>query len=230
VPFGVLTTHSRIDPGAIMSAEDPGSVTRLLKGLKEGQPEAVEAIWNRYYQRVLAVARRRLRGGPHDAAEDDEDVALSALNGLAAGAAQGRFPRLDDRSDLWHVLAAITVRKAINRRRWYERRKRSGPRASGDQAATAGPHDHAESPDADSVLDRVVSKEPIPEAVALLQDQLENLLAALDDPVLRRIAEWRMEGASNAEIARKLGRARRTVERKIVRIRVIWEKIDDEAD
>ena len=46
-----------------MSAEEPGSITRWLKGLKEGQPEAVEAIWNRYFQRVLTVRRCRWRGG-----------------------------------------------------------------------------------------------------------------------------------------------------------------------
>ena len=214
----------------MMSAEDPGSITRLLRGLKEGRPDAVEAIWNRYFQRVLAVARRRLRGGPHPAIEDDEDVALSAFTGLAAGAVNGRFERLEDRSDLWQVLAAITVRKAINRRRWYRRWKRSGRPTSGDPAGAAGPLGHAGSPDRNGVLDRAVSKEPVPEIVAMLREQREHLLAALDDPLLRRIAEWRMEGTSNAEIARKLGRALRTVERKIERIRLIWEKMDEDAD
>ncbi len=69
-----------------MSAEEPGSITRWLRGLKAGRPEAVEAIWRRYYDRVLAVARDRLRGGPHQAVEDGEDVALSALHGLADAA------------------------------------------------------------------------------------------------------------------------------------------------
>ena len=46
--------------------------------------------------------------------------ALSALNnGLAAERRTGRFERLDDRADLWQILAAITLRKAITRRRWY---------------------------------------------------------------------------------------------------------------
>ncbi len=121
-----------------MSAERPGSITRWLEGLKAGRPEAVDAIWRRYYDRVFAVARRRLQQGPHQAVEDGEDVALSALHNLAAGAAQGRFERLDDRSDLWQVLAAITVKKAIGRRRWYDRWKRlPGRPASGGPAAAS---------------------------------------------------------------------------------------------
>lgn len=207
-----------------MSAEEPGSITRLLQGLKEGRPDAVAAIWDRYFQRVLAVARRRLRGGPQQAVEDGEDVALSAFCGLAAGAAEGRFDRLEDRSDLWQILAAITLRKAINRRRWYRRRKRAGRPVSGGQASG-----HTGSPAGDDLLAGAVSKEPIPELAAMMREQLERLLDVLDDPLLRRIAEWRMEGATNAEIAGKLGKAVRTVERKLELIRLIWEKVVDDT-
>jgi DNA-directed RNA polymerase specialized sigma24 family protein len=210
-----------------MSAEEPGSITRLLQGLKEGRPEAVAAIWDRYYQQVLAVARRRLRGGPQQAVEDGEDVALSAICGLAAGAAEGRFDRLEDRSDLWQILAAITLRKAINRRRWYGRRKRAGRPVSGGQAS--GHAGHAGPPDGDDLLAGAVSKEPIPELAAMMREQLDHLLDVLDDPVLRRIAEWRIEGATNAEIAGKLGKAVRTVERKLGLIRLIWEKMVDDT-
>ena len=158
-----------------------------------------------YYDRVFAVARRRLRQGPHQAVEDGEDVALSALHGLAAGAAQGRFERLDDRSDLWQVLAAITVKKAIHRRRWYDRWKRSGRPASGDAATASARPRRAASLDESGLLARAVSKEPIPELSAILREQLEQLLRGPHRPHLRQIAEWRMEGASNTEIAQRLG-------------------------
>jgi DNA-directed RNA polymerase specialized sigma24 family protein len=210
-----------------MSAEEPGSITRWIRGLKAGQPEAVEAIWRRYYDRVLAVARHRLRQGPRPATQDDEDVALSALHGLAAGAARGRFDRLDDRSDLWQLLAAITVKKALSRRRWYDRWKRSGRPSTRDPAATSVRLRHATSPDEAGLLARAVSKEPVPELSLTLREQLEQLLDALTDPILRQIAEWRMQGDSNAEIARRLGRAVRTVERKVELIRLSWEKLID---
>jgi DNA-directed RNA polymerase specialized sigma24 family protein len=211
-----------------MSAEDPGSITRWLVGLKAGRPDAVDAIWRRYYDRVFAVARRHLGQCPHQAVEDGEDVALSALNGLAAGAAQGRFDHLDDRTDLWQVLAAITVKKASHRRRWYDRWKRSGRPASGGPATASARPRRPASPDEAGLLARAVSKEPIPELSAILREQLEQLLEALTDPTLRQIAEWRIEGASNTEIARRLGRAVRTVERKLELIRLTWEKIGDD--
>jgi DNA-directed RNA polymerase specialized sigma24 family protein len=225
----VPTTRIRFDPGVMMSAEDPGSITRWLEGLKAGRPEAAEAIWERYYARVVAMAQCRLRLGPHQAVEDGEDVALSALNGLYAGAAQGRFERLDDRSDLWQVLAAITVKKAIHRRRWYNRWKRAGRPSPLASASSAGilrvnPSDEA------GLLARAVSKEPIPEISVILHEQLERLLDALTDPTLRQIADWRLEGIPNAEIAQRLGRAVRTVERKLELIRLIWETMGDDGD
>src|SRR5262249_21307379 len=72
----------------------------------------------------------------------------------------------------------------------------------------------------------VASKEPTPESAAIVQE----LLDALSDPILRAIALERMDGLSNVEIARKLGCAVRTVERKIERIRVIWAEIGAAAD
>ena len=44
--------------------------------------------------------------GPRLAADaDEEDAALSAFHCLCEGAVRGRFLRLDDRDDLWRVLA-----------------------------------------------------------------------------------------------------------------------------
>jgi DNA-directed RNA polymerase specialized sigma24 family protein len=211
-----------------MSAEEPGSITRWLQALKAGRPDAVEAIWRRYYDRVLAVARLRLRQGPHQAVEDGEDVALSALNGLADAAAQGRFERLDDRFDLWQILAGITVKKALQRRRWYNRWKRSGRPTSADRATSPERPRHATPRVEHDFLTRAVSKEPDPEFAAILREQIEHLLGALPDPTLRQIAEWRMQGATNTEIARKLGRAVRTIERKVDLIRLVWEKTGDD--
>ncbi len=68
-----------------MSADDPGSITRWLDGLKAGQPAAADAIWRRYYERVVAVARQRLQSSSHQVVEDGEDVALSAFQDLSPG-------------------------------------------------------------------------------------------------------------------------------------------------
>jgi IS30 family transposase len=55
-----------------------------------------------------------------------------------------------------------------------------------------------------------------------MADQLRHLLDRLDDDTLRSIAILRMHGHSVAEIATKLGRVHRAIERKLDRIRVVW--------
>src|SRR6516225_6003270 len=82
------------DRGA-MSSDEGGSVTRWVGGLQGGDPDAVPALWERYFARLVALARRRLASVRHGrAVEDEEDAALSAFESFCAGAALGRFPRL----------------------------------------------------------------------------------------------------------------------------------------
>jgi RNA polymerase sigma factor (sigma-70 family) len=212
----------------MMSTDDPGSITRWIEGLKAGQPAAADAPWRHYYERVVAVARRRLQSDPGSAIEDAEDVALSAVYGHCAGADEGRFEHLDDRMDLWQLLMAITVKKALDRLAWYGRLKRGGNRVLHIQTSTAGAENADENhPDA---LAQLISKDPTPEAVAVIQEQFRELLDALPDPTLRQIAEWRMEGLSTTEIAKGMGCVVRTVERRIERIRMIWEEIREGPD
>jgi RNA polymerase sigma factor (sigma-70 family) len=215
----------------MMSADDPGSITRWLEDLKAARPEAVDAIWRRYYQRVVALARRRLQAAPQCAVEDQEDVALSAIHGLCEAAAQGRFERLNDRVDLWQLLVAITVKKTLTRHQRYNRQKRGGSRVVNGQAqagnpSAAGPDD-ADDRDA---LALAVSREPGPDSAAIIAEQVHELLDVLPDWTLRQIAEWRMDGLSNVEIAAKMGCAVRTVERKLERIRMIWARFADKTD
>jgi len=211
-----------------MSDEETGSVSRWINALKEGQPAAADALWRRYYERVVAIARRRLQSGPQQSVEDAEDVAVSAFYSLCAGAARGQFQQLTDRVDLWQLLAAITVKKALSQRQRYGRLKRGGGQIILGQTA-AEPDDKAihDEPDA---LASVLSKAPSPESAAIIQEQFQKLLDALEDATLCQIALWRMDGLSNAEIAEKMGCVLRTVERKIERIRLIWEEIGADLD
>ena len=44
----------------------------------------------------------------------------------------------------------------------------------------------------------------------------------LDSDTLRKIAQWKMEGYKNEEIADRLGLTRRSIERKLQWIRKVW--------
>jgi hypothetical protein len=61
-----------------MATGDEGSVTRWLAELKAGDPAAAQRLWARYFADLVRLARARLRQAPR-AAEDEEDVALSAF-------------------------------------------------------------------------------------------------------------------------------------------------------
>src|SRR5262249_3160974 len=90
-----------------------GSVTAWIDQHCAGDHDATQQLWQRYFQRLVELARKKLRGAPRGMA-DEEDVALSALDSFFRGAEQGRFPQLHDRDDLWYLLLVITERKAID--------------------------------------------------------------------------------------------------------------------
>jgi DNA-directed RNA polymerase specialized sigma24 family protein len=52
------------------------SVTQWLDRLKAGDPDAAQKLWERYFGRLVGLARKKLRAVPRRAA-DEEDVALS---------------------------------------------------------------------------------------------------------------------------------------------------------
>src|SRR4051794_35421101 len=100
-----------------------GSVTRWVGPLAQGDEQAAQRLWDEYFARLVALARSRLRGAARRVA-DEEDIALSAFNSFCRGAERGRFPRLNDRDDLWQMLVVITVRKAIDLTRRENRQSR----------------------------------------------------------------------------------------------------------
>src|SRR5262249_22722064 len=89
-----------------------GSVTAWIEQLRAGDHAAAERLWKGYFQRLVVLARRKLRRAPSGMA-GAEDVALSAFANFCRGVEQGRFPKLHDRDDLWRLLFVITERKAI---------------------------------------------------------------------------------------------------------------------
>lgn len=202
-----------------MEGEIQGSVTGWLGALKEGDPEAVQPLWERYYTKLVGLARGKLQQRRRNgAAEDEEDAALSAFHSFCDGAARGRFPKLGDRDDLWKLLVVITARKISAQAQREGRLKRGAGRVIGE-GVLAG--DDSSSPG--GPLDLLPGPEPTPEFAAQVAEEVQRLLDALDDDQLRKIAVDRMEGYTTDEIAERLGCARRTVARRLDLIRKAWE-------
>jgi RNA polymerase sigma factor (sigma-70 family) len=191
----------------------PGTVSRLIQQLPN--PEAFEKLWQNYFPRLVNLARTRLRGVPR-ASADEEDVALSALNSFIKGFERGRFPKLSDREGLWRLLVIITVRKAIDLRAHV-----NCPRRGGGKVFNETDLDNPEAEEA--WLAQVMDQEPTPEMGEILRGEVDHLLNRLPDPQLRSIAQLKLEGWTNGEIAQQLGCAEITVERRLRRIRQILE-------
>src|SRR6516162_10077120 len=153
-----------------MTDQPDGSVTRWIGDLVAGDAagSAAQKLWERYFDRLVHLARDRLRAGPRGPA-DAEDAALDTFDSFCRGAAAGRFPRLDDRDDLWSLLVTITVRKAADQLRRERRQKRGGGRVRGAQElgrADAG----------GGGLDEVIGREPTPDLAAMVAEQYLHLL------------------------------------------------------
>ena len=191
----------------------PGSVSRLISGLKEGDRQAMQRLWECYFQPLVRLARSRLHHGRCRVASA-EDVALEAFlefcDRLARPDADRKFPRLHSREHLWKLLACFTVRTAFDFNQKQARRAGivRGESALGEEGFTP-----------------FASREPAPEfatAVAELLDQLR-------DDALRMVALRTMAGCTAAEIARELDCSPSTVERKLRSIRSIWKSQEKPA-
>jgi DNA-directed RNA polymerase specialized sigma24 family protein len=113
------------------------SVSIWIREVIDGNEDAAQQLWDRYFPDLLRIARNRLRSIPKRMA-DEEDVALSALNSFFGAAQKGRFPDLADRDSLWRLLSRITQRKAVDVLRRHLAQKRGGAtRRHADRVQTA---------------------------------------------------------------------------------------------
>lgn len=197
------------------------SITRWIDGLKHGDEDSAEQIWQHYFASLVNLAKRRLDCLPRSVA-DEEDVALSALNSVILGARAQKFPELSDRSDLWKLLVVVTTRKACARQRRHFAAKRPDRNvvrnASKDAASDV------------SELSKVLGREPSPELAAIFAEQVHHLLTVLPGDEFRQVALMRLEGYTNREIAAKLNWYEVKVERRLRIIRKCWSSAVESGD
>ena len=66
------------------------SLSTWITGLKDGDQAAAERLWHMYFEKMVLLARRKLRGAS-TAATSEEDVALSAFKSFCLGIQRGRY-------------------------------------------------------------------------------------------------------------------------------------------
>lgn len=177
-------------------------LTLWMQQLRDLDSSAAQRLWEQYAERLVAVARERF-GSESEMSGESEAAALSAFESFCAGVQQDRFTRLNDRDNLWRLLVSITARKVAERQQ----------HAQEDTPATP-----------DDV------PEPTPEFAEKVADECEALIDGFEEKALQQITQLKLEGCSNEQIANQLGCTRRSVERKLIRIRLeMGDNIEDEV-
>jgi RNA polymerase sigma factor (sigma-70 family) len=185
----------------MVAPETSQSITRLIRAVQEGSSSAVRPLLEAYFDRLVQLASKRLQNLP-GLGGYDEDLALRSFHSVYQRLRDPVRPLdLAGRDDLWRLLATRTISRAID----LIRRHRPAE-VPGEQDVT-----------------QLLAQGPTPEEAAEVADECRRLLDLLGEPELRQIALWKVEGYTNEEIAARFDCVSRTVERKVRRIRLLWQ-------
>jgi len=194
------------------------SITQYLDGLRDGDESSAQKVWERFLERLIALANRKLKASPRKAM-DEEDVVQNAFADFFVQVKQGRFPKLDDRHDLWQVLAMLVDRRATD-----QIRKQNSLKAGAGKVRTESVFLTA----ADSLTGQGIVSQPdmmpTPELAAEMAELLRERLGMLHNDEHRQVALLKMQGYDNTEISERLGSSLRTVERWLEKMRSLWSE------
>jgi RNA polymerase sigma-70 factor (ECF subfamily) len=181
--------------------EGPVSDRSLLRRLRGGSEDAATALYLRYAQRLRALIRSRCSPQVQRRVEP-EDLVQSVFRRFFRRVQQGEYD-VPAGEELWGLFLVI----ALNRIRAEETYQRAGKR---DIRRTAGnaPIVPVDVPDERHDADFTVLQMTITEA-------MDNLPAAQ-----RQMLELRIQGHEVADIARLVGRSKRTIERNLQEVRL----------
>lgn len=193
---------------------DSDSISIWLREVKKGDADSARRLWERYFPKLVRLAQKKLAYLPRKM-EDEEDVALSALDSFCRAADRGRFPQVNDRESLWRLLCRITHRKAVDL-------IRRSQRGMGDARVRGGSCLVGTSTSSREPVAPTAPLETAGDFAAIVAEEMRRLLTMLPDDDLRTIALFKMDGHTNQEIAREMGCAERTIERRLKYLRVIW--------
>ena len=192
--------------------DDGGSITKVLGRMGQLDEQATQLLWDHFFSRLCQFAEAKIYPRHRRNISPDE-IASTAFMSLVDGFRQKRFANLRNRDDLWQLLTLIAARRTINEQRKHDCAKRGNGKVSGQQAfGRSG---------INGIID-YVQLELSAVDYADLEELVQSLIHFLPDDSLQKVAEAKLGGFSNIEIALQLGCAERTVERKLALIRRIW--------
>jgi RNA polymerase sigma factor (sigma-70 family) len=184
--------------------DDENSID-LLQRWRDGDQQAAHAMFDRYVQRLCALARSRLSRHMQRRVAP-EDIVQSAYRSFFRKA-ENHFS-LEQSGDLWRLLAAITINKVRGQVEFHTALKRG---INAEESLLADESMLRVSPEA-------VAEEPNPDDAAAMIEELTDVLSRLDH-LPRTIIELSMQNQSVEQIAEAVKRSERTVRRALAQVR-----------
>ena len=177
----------------------------LMQRLHGGDHAAATAIYVRYADKLLGVARRHT---PADLRTrfDPEDVVQSVFRTFFRRASQGAYS-VPEGDDLWKLFLVI----ALNKIRRLGEFHRSGKRNVSRTSSLTEPVSQASDPLAG-------------DSMQILEMTINEILAGSPEHI-QQMLRLRMEGCEVAEIATRTGRSKRSVERVLQNFRASLAKL-----
>lgn len=189
-----------------------GSFEGLMARLKAGDEEAARRVFQRFANRLVALAHAQLdtlirqKVGP-------DDVVQSVFRSFFGRQAAGQF-ELTGWDGLWGLLVVITLRKCAGKVRHFYGPAHDARREAAAPADSSAP--------AREPLDR----QPTPEEAAVLAETLGQLMSNLDERN-RQVLELRLQGYTVPEISAKVERTEYAIEGILKRIRKRLQRLQE---
>ena len=164
------------------------SFADLESRLRAGEQGAATEVFRRFESRLIALARTELDARMRRK-EDPEDIVQSVYGSFFRRHHAGQYD-LRSWNSLWSLLTVITVRKCLNRARYYGAQRRS----------LVGEIDRAGCDYADPGLTEAIDREPTPLEALVLAETVEQMMRRLDADD-RAIIELTLQDFTAAEIS-----------------------------
>ena len=197
----------------------------LVQRVKQGDKDAANELFGKYFDRVSRAARkrlkqRRLRG------TDSQDIAASVFESLWKKVDRKQFSENDLTTvdEFWRLLCTMIRFKTEDHVRREHADKRGGGQVRGESIFVRPDGDHV--PGLAGQSDGAMTADEM----AAFQDHHQMMLELLDDAILQEVVTLRMEDNKVADIAKHFEKSERWVKRKLALIRDIWQRQIDKAE
>jgi RNA polymerase sigma-70 factor (ECF subfamily) len=181
-----MADGSQADPAASSDAS-------LLRRFQAGEEDAATDLYHRYAARLLNLAAAQTSSDLKQRV-DPEDIVQSVFRTFFRRASLGEYD-VPDGDELWKLFLVIALNKIRAVGTYHKAAKRDVRQTTGDETST-----------------NAAAVTPDDVAYRTLQMTIGELLAPLPD-VHQEIIRMRIDGHEVTEIAGKVGRAKRSVER-----------------